>query len=204
MPRRGHWLPGQLNDKHILEEDLSQALQDKVNAGGGGGTGNREVILDTTAPSNLISHTFNFSRSVAMDGSDIGMLEIIISELDLSVSDVIEIGFNGAIGGMTIVGFSSDGTTVSAVSDTFITDGVSFASNASGSIIIEIPGHYFGGGEATGATARFADNNHYSGINFRISTSGFDPLTSITIRTRGATATINTPTRIVAYAINKD
>ncbi len=37
MPSRGnYWQVGGINDKHVTEADLDQALQDKVNTGGGG------------------------------------------------------------------------------------------------------------------------------------------------------------------------
>jgi len=210
MPGRGNpWQKGGHVDDTILSEDiapgsiqesdLDSSLQTKVNSGGG----NVEVILDAVAPSSLISHTFNFTRSPDLDGTDVGLIKIIISNITLSLTDVIDIGFNGDTTGMQSLGVSSNGTTVTAVQDNPVTDGVSMQVTG-GTIIIEIPGDINQTSNVTGNFAKFSDNGHYSNVVFDFGSNAFDPLVSITIKTRGGIKTINAPTRIVAYAYNKD
>lgn len=203
MPGRGTpWRVGGHRDETIELEDLTQALQAQITGGGGGG--NVEVILDATVPSNLVSHTLAFTRSPALDGTDVGLIKIIISEITLSVADVVNIGFNGDVTGMTSKGVSSNGTTVTAVQEIPITDGVTMSTGNGGSIIIEIPGDLFSAGGSTGCFAKFSDTSHYSNVAFNLQSSAFNPLVSITIKSKGGIATVNTPTRIVAYAFNKD
>ncbi len=206
MPRRAYWEAGQLNDKHITEADLSQALQTKVNGGGGGGSGNIETILDTTVVSNSISHSFNFDRNIDMDGSDIGLIKVIISNIVLSADEVVKVSFNGqGSGGLITKGLTSDGTTVTFFNDISgaISDGETFADNGSGSIIIEIPGDIFDSGTNMGGFGRWADQAHYSSGQVDFQTSAFDPLVSVQVFTT-TSATINTGTKVTAYAYNKD
>ncbi len=207
MPGRGAvWRIGGLKDKHVLEEDLSQALQTKVNTGGGGGSGNVETVLDTTFGSDAVSHSFNLSRSVAMDGTDVGELIIIFSELTLSAEDIIDIQFNGESfnTGGTRGGITSDGFQVDAFSLNFITDGIDMPTDSSGSIIIEIPGDLHANGNDTGAFGRWSDKDHWSEANITLGSSAYNPMVSIQIRTRGLTETLNSASRVVVYAVNKD
>ncbi len=204
MPSKGAWWQvGGLNNKVIEEADLTDALQTKVN-NIGGGTGNAEILLDTTFGDNLTTHSFNLSRSVALDGTDVGELIIIFSELALSGSDIIDIGYNGSIitNGDT-VGYSSNGGTVSAVNSQGCSDGINF-NTVSGAIKISIPGGLGQGGGNAGIFARWGDTSHYSAGSFNPATSDIFPLVSIQIGTRGGVQTLNSVSRVVVYAVNKD
>ncbi len=194
---------GEILDSSISEVDLDSALQAKVNAVGG--SGNVEKILDASVSSNLILQTFNFDRSVAMDGTDVGLVQVIISNIVLSASDIIEVQFNGeSFSGTNTIGISGNGTNVTSVNETTITDGITTGTSDGLSIIIEVPGHLSNNGNQTGIFGRWADKNHFSSGSVDLQTNAFGSLVSIQIRTRGGSNTINTGTKVVAYAINKD
>ena len=60
MPGRGQfWKIGGINDQHIKEDDLTTALQNKVNAGGG--AGKYELLGETTLVGNNQVVTVNFT-----------------------------------------------------------------------------------------------------------------------------------------------
>ncbi|MEE9409702.1 MAG: hypothetical protein V3V41_02115 [Candidatus Heimdallarchaeota archaeon] len=204
MPGRGAvWRIGGLKDKHVLEEDLDDALQSKVNSGGGG-AGNSEVVLDTTFGSNATSHSFNFSRTVDMDGTDVGELVVIFSNLILSIPDIIDIQFNGeSFTGSNVEGISSNGTTVTAVNTSNLSDDISFDQEG-GSIIIELPGDLESQGNDTGVFGRWFDSDHYSEGAIDLQTATFASISSVQIRTRGGVQTLNSGSRVVVYAVNKD
>ncbi len=206
MPGRGRfWGRGDLNDEIVEEADLTQELQTKVNAVGGGGSGNLEKILDVTVASDLILHTFNFDRSIAMDGTDVGKVEVVISNIQLSASDIVDIQFNGeGFGGPTVRGVTSNGTTVTVLSSSAISDDVAVVSGDGLTIIIELPGFLTSGGGTTGVFGKWSDRNHFSSGAIDLQTNTYNPLVSFQIRTRNGIVTINTGTKIVAYAYNKD
>lgn len=203
MPGRGrYWKIGGINDEHIIETDLDQALQTKVNTGGGGG-GNTEVLLDAVVPSSLISHSFALSRSVAMDGSDIAKLIISIQRIQLSITDRIIVQFNSAGSAGEINGIASDGTTVTAFRDSSdISSIIPIPSVSVGYVDLEIEGNTEGGtGEGF---LRATEQGNFGSGGFTLTTNAYDPITSVQIKSKGGTSTINAPTRVVVLAINKD
>ncbi|MEE9409704.1 MAG: hypothetical protein V3V41_02125 [Candidatus Heimdallarchaeota archaeon] len=203
MPGKGDWWNvGGLNNKVVTEADLSDALQTKVN-NISGGTGNSEVILDTTFGSDLISHSFNFSRSITLDGSDVSKIVIIFHPIKLSAFDILDITFNGEGFSGSTRGLSSDGASVTAVNQGFISDGIGFEVT-SGAIKLELVGDIRTSSGNTGFFARWSDQDHYSTGNINMGSEAINPLVSVQIRTRNGVATLNSASRVVAYAINKD
>jgi len=238
MPGRGTpWRKGGHVDETIEEADLTQNVQTKLNAGGGGIDGhaiegqfvqfpqraimnftgdgvsilddsiddvtevaiplggNLQIIKDTTSTlSGQGGSTWSTLRPILLDGTDVGRVKIIISnikivnEVDVPTADIIDIGFNGL--GFTTTdckGITSDGTTVSAINttNTGITDNIVSSINGSGTIVIDIPGRINGGGANTGIQVTISDSLHYSTFNADLNVTGYDPLNSIQLLTRG-------------------
>jgi len=100
MPGRGRfWSLGSLNDEIVEEADLTQALQTKVNAVGGGGSGNWEKVgevLVSGIPVNAVS--VPLSRTVQLDGTDVSML---VAVIHLKNNATVSIGYryNNIAGG---------------------------------------------------------------------------------------------------------
>lgn len=66
MPGRGRfWSLGSLNDGIVEEDDLTQALQTKVNSGGGGGAWQKVTEVELTVAGNQIN--MPISPSIVMD-----------------------------------------------------------------------------------------------------------------------------------------
>jgi len=206
MPGRGrYWKIGGINDEHIIETDLDQALQTKVNTGGGGG-GNTEVLLDSVVPSSLTSHSFALSRSVAMDGSDVAKLIVLIQNLQVSGTDNIAIQFNSAGASGDTRGIHSDGTTVTAFTDGSDINSISdFSNTSTGYVELEIEGDTdLGTGEGFIRSSTQGAGRSFGSGSVTLTTNAFDPITSVQILTKGASVTINNPTRVIVLAINKD
>jgi len=65
MPGRGRfWSIGSLNDEIVEEADLVQALQTKINAGAGAGSGVNELLKTVTVPSDTITTTITLDTPV--------------------------------------------------------------------------------------------------------------------------------------------
>jgi len=94
MPGRGqYWKKGGLIDETVKEEDLSQALQTKVNAVGGGG--GSEVIGSDDVSTPQTTMTATISPTVAMGSSQ----EIIaVAWFDLAVSGTVKCQVSGETG----------------------------------------------------------------------------------------------------------
>jgi len=177
----------------------------KLVAASGGGSGKTEILLDAVVSNSAILQSFILSRPVAMDGSDVVKLVAVISDIRLSASDIVDVQFNGgSFSGTNTKGVTSDGTTVTAFNEQFgISNGQAITTLNGQSIEIELVGQMANAGGQTGNWAKFSSTIHYSHGRVDMQTGGFDPITSIQIRTRNGIVTLDAGTRIVVYAINK-
>jgi len=108
MPGRGrYWKVGGLNDEHIKEEDLSQALQTKVNSGGGGVV---EKLAETTLSSAVTNTQLSFT---AVNRDDYAEFWLVIKGSISADGDVY-----ANINGVTGTGYSCFGTFIEATAIT--------------------------------------------------------------------------------------
>ena len=199
MPGRGqYWKKGGLVDETVKEEDLSQALQTKVNTVGGG-SGNWELVGDVTVSG--AEQNVNLSRTVAMDGTDVSMLVAVMS-IRLTASTGIAYRYNNIttggytasgndLGGITYLNFFETGTQI-------VTDK---GYNTAGLFtILELEGAN-GGGQLHGHIREAGNGQTVGAIgHFSINTT-VTSVTSFQLKTEGASSFIADGTRIQVYAI---
>ncbi len=202
MPGRGRfWNVGSLNDEIVEEADLTQALQTKVNAGGGG-SGNWEVIADFTVASDLNSHTIPFSRTVATDGSDVSKVVVII-DFRMSAPDPIEYLFNGLAGTTPTIGIELLGLAQISETGSGITTDKAMVTGSHVEIIAQ---GLTTASDLHGIITETGDVNTLGGTYaaWRSNTDFSAGLSSIQIRTGGGADTINIGTKVTVYAVTKN
>lgn len=176
MPGRGqYWKKGGLIDESVKEEDLSQALQTKVNAVGGG-SGNWEKVGDVTVSGGPVtSQNVDLSRTVDIDGTDCSMLVAVITT-KLSSSSSVTYRYNN----ITTGGYSTSGNDLGGATYTSFNEGgneIHTDKGYTGSVfsILELAGQNDGGnvkgnireagsGESVGAIGHFTINTTVTAI----------------------------------------
>ncbi len=203
MPGRGRfWGVGDLNDEIVEEADLTQAVQTKLNAVGGGGSGNWEVVGDvlvTGLPVNSVN--VNLSRSVALDGTDVSMLVAVIhTKLNATVG--IQYRYNN----ITTGGYSCSGNDLGGASYTnFIESGNQIFTDKSYGIDgmfaqLELTGQQ-SGGSALGHIKETGIGENEATIGHFVVNTELTAVTSFQILTADSLLKIIAGTHITIYAV---
>jgi len=203
MPGRGRfWEVGALNDEIVEEVDLVPALQAKVNAVGGGGSGNWEKVgevLVSGLPVNSVN--VNLSRTVNLDGTDVSMLVAVVNtRLNGNVgifyryNNITAGGYRCSgndLGSATYVGFDESG-------DQIFTDKTYFSSGVFS--ILELAGGT-DSGTVMGHIKEAGDGQNVATIgHFTVNTT-LTAVTSFQILTADSLLKIIAGTHIVIYAV---
>jgi len=204
MPGRGRfWEVGALNDEIVEEADLTQALQTKVNAVGGGGSGNWEKVGDVTVSGGPVaSQNVTLSRSVALDGTDVSMLVAVISTV-LSAGDGIAYTYNNITAG----GYTTSGNDLGTASYTnFLESGDKIFTdqgyNNGVFSILELVGFAgAGGNNAHGFIKEAGDSFGQATIGHFTVNTNVTAITSFQLKTDSGVARIADGTHIVIYAV---
>jgi len=203
MPSRGnYWQKGGLPDETVKEEDLSQALQAKVNAVGGG-SGNWEKVGEATVTSTVASVNVNFSRTVSLDGTDISKLVVVIHEQLLTPSGC-KYRFNNLSGSTDWAtwGNHMGSATYSGISEA--SENAIFLDIGSSSemfTIIEADGHVGESNNLLGHIKTSSEVQSQGAIGFFASNTNISSLTSFQMEDEGAGTNIGTGTSITVYAV---
>lgn len=205
MPGRGqYWKKGGLVDETVKEEDLSQALQTKVNAVGGGGSGNWELVGDVTVSGGPIGEqNVNLSRTVNLDGTDVSMVVAVINTRLTSNTGIAYRYNNVTTGGYSCSGNDLGGivyNNFNEVGSQIVTD-KGYTSSGVFSIL-ELTGNAGPSGNQLHGHIREAGNGQTVGAigKFTINTN-FTTLTSFQLKTEGGSSLIADGTTIRVYAI---
>ncbi len=169
MPGRGqYWKKGGLVDETVKEEDLSQALQTKVNAVGGGGGAELVGSDDVTTPKTDLTATISPTISLG----SIQELDI-VAWFSLAVGGSVKIQLSGlTTADYRDVGRTFTGAELGSFGEGTIdgwTTGLSYDATQAGYIRIQVAGQQFGN---RGPTAII--HAYKSGTTSQISYGGGD------------------------------
>ncbi len=207
MPGRGRfWGRGDLNDEIVEEADLTQELQTKVNAvGGGGGSGNWEKVGDVTVSGGPVSSVnVNLSRTVALDGTDISMLVAIV---DAQFTEGTSIGYrynNISTGGYSCNGLDLGGLSYTSFTETgneIFTDKAYISSGVFAKLELEGKSR---AGVGFGFVKEAGDGTSNSTIGHFAINTDFTNVTSFQVVVIGGFSNIQNGSHITVYAVTLD
>ena len=170
---------------------------------GGGGGGNWEKIADFSVSSDSNTQNIPFSRTVALDGSDVSKVVVII-DFKMSAGDPILYDFNATGGSYTTKGIAI--ISISGISETGTGIFTDKAMNTGAHVEIIAQGKLNDAGSLLFGTIRETGDVVTLGgtlADWKSSASFAGGLSSIQLKT-GGTDLIEIGTRVTAYAVTKN